>query len=119
MIAATCKKKLLELALSRGQGIDRHAAAAALEDYYGRELLCQMDPAYAAGKRDQWFRMGSRSGTPDIPLSRHLLLVHFLFADASRFIQALAAATEQAGQCAASRTNADMGYEQGERNFLS
>jgi hypothetical protein len=90
VIASTCRKKLLELGLFRGQqGIDRNAAAAALEDYYGTDLLRQMDPAYAAGKRDQWFRVGSRSGTPDVPLSRHLLTAHFLFVDASRFIQAL------------------------------
>ncbi|WP_185646507.1 TniQ family protein [Burkholderia sp. Bp9143] len=90
VIASTCRRKLLELGLSRGQrSIDRNAAAAALEDYYGTDLLRQMDPAYAAGKRDQWFRVGSRSGTPDLPLSRHLLATHFLFIDASRFIQAL------------------------------
>ncbi|WP_211709064.1 TniQ family protein [Paraburkholderia aspalathi] len=93
VIASTCRKKLLELGLSRGKrGIDRSAAAAALEDYYGTDLLRQMDPAYAAGKRDQWFRVGSRSGTPDVPLSRHLLTTHFLFVDAGRFIQALDAA---------------------------
>ena len=97
VIASTCRKKLLELGLSRGQqGIDRNAAAAALEDYYGAELLGQMDPAYAAGKRDQWFRVGSRSGTPDVPLSRHLLTAHFLFVDASRFIQALDTAAAEA-----------------------
>ncbi|MBH9657968.1 TniQ family protein [Burkholderia pseudomallei] len=97
VIASTCRKKLLELGLSRGQrGIDRNAAAAALEDYYGTDLLRQMDPAYAAGKRDQWFRVGSRSGTPDLPLSRHLLATHFLFVDASRFIQALDTAAAEA-----------------------
>jgi hypothetical protein len=93
VIASTCRKKLLELGLSRGKrGIDRNAAAAALEDYYGTDLLRQMDPAYAAGKRDQWFRVGRRSGTPDVPLSRHLLTAHFLFVDAGRFVQALDAA---------------------------
>jgi len=97
VIASTCRKKLLELGLSRGQqGIDRNAAAAALEDYYGPDLLRQMDPAYAAGKRDQWFRVGSRSGTPDVPLSRHLLTAQFLFVDASRFIQALDTAAAEA-----------------------
>lgn len=97
VIASTCRKKLVELGLSRGQrGIDRNAAAALLEDYYGTELLGQMDPAYAAGKRDQWFRIGSRSGIQDVPLSRHLLTAHFLFIDASRFIQALDAAAAEA-----------------------
>jgi hypothetical protein len=97
VIASTCRKKLLELGLFRGQrGIDRNAAAAALEDYYGTDLLRQMDPAYAAGKRDQWFRVGSRSGTPDVPLSRHLLTAHFLFVDVSRFIQALDTAAAEA-----------------------
>jgi len=97
VIASTCRKKLLELGLFRGQqGIDRNAAAAALEDYYGADLLRQMDPAYAAGKRDQWFRVGSRSGTPDVPLSRHLLTAHFLFVDVSRFIQALDTAAAEA-----------------------
>ncbi|WP_175772854.1 hypothetical protein [Paraburkholderia phenazinium] len=93
VMALTCRKKLLELGLSRGKrAIDRHAAAAALEDYYGTDLLRQMEAAYAAGKRNQWFRVGSRSGTPDVPLSRHLLTAHFLFVDAGRFIQALDAA---------------------------
>jgi hypothetical protein len=97
VIASTCRKKLLDLGLVRGQrGIDRHAAAAALEDYYGIDLLRQMDTAYAAGKRDQWFRVGSRSGTPDVPLSRHLLTAHFLFVDVSRFVQALDTAAAEA-----------------------
>ncbi|MDJ1167773.1 TniQ family protein (plasmid) [Burkholderia gladioli pv. gladioli] len=97
VLASTCRTKLVELGLSRGQrGIDRHAAAALLEDYYGADLLRQMDTAYAAGKRDQWFRMGSRSGTPDVPLNRHLLTAHFLFVDAGRFVQALDTAAAEA-----------------------
>lgn len=97
VIASTCRTKLVELGLSRGQrGIDRHAAAALLEDYYGSDRLGQMDPAWAAGKRDQWFRMGSRSGTPDVPLNRLLLTAHFLFVDAGRFVQALDRAAAEA-----------------------
>lgn len=93
VIALACKKKLLELGLSWGpHRVDRSAAAAALEDYYGVDLLNQMDPAYAAGKRDQWFRMGSRSGASDVPLGRYLLATHFLFSNADRFTQALDAA---------------------------
>jgi hypothetical protein len=94
---SACRKKLLEFGLSWGKRrIDRNAAAVALEDYYGVDLLSQMDPAYATGKREQWFRMGSRSGAPDVPLSRHLLAAHFLFVDASRFVHALDAVAAEA-----------------------
>jgi hypothetical protein len=40
--------------------------------------------------------MGSRSGAPDVPLSRHLLAAHFLFVDASRFVHALDAVAAEA-----------------------
>ncbi|MFK0380277.1 TniQ family protein [Pandoraea sp. NPDC090278] len=89
-LVGACTHKLRELGLGRGrQGIDRHAARVLLEDYYGDAFLCKADPAYAAGKHEQWFRMGSMSGARDVPLGRHLLTAHFLFSGASQFVEAL------------------------------
>ncbi|KVD97052.1 hypothetical protein WI90_33630 [Burkholderia ubonensis] len=71
-----------------------------MEDYYGEEFLQRADPAYAAGKRGQWFRMSSKTGARDVPLGRQLLTAHFLFTDVSRFVLALdaAAADEDASR---------------------
>ncbi|MBN3785551.1 TniQ family protein [Burkholderia sp. Ac-20353] len=98
ILVSACTRKLRELGLGRGQrGIDRHAATAALEDYYGEEFLRKADPAYAAGKRGQWFRMSSKSGARDVPLGRQLLTAHFLFTDATQFVQVLDAAAADSG----------------------
>ncbi|KVM72364.1 hypothetical protein WJ60_07645, partial [Burkholderia ubonensis] len=97
-LVSACTQKLRELGLGRGQrGIDRQAATAVLEDYYGEEFLRRADPAYAAGKHGQWFRMSSKSGARDVPLGRQLLTAHFLFTDVSRFFRALDAAVAADG----------------------
>ncbi len=112
-LVSACTRKLRELGLGRGQrGIDRQAATAALEDYYGEEFLQRADPAYAAGKRGQWFRMSSRSGARDVPLGRQLLTAHFLFTDVSRFVRALDAAVADNGASRATSSAAkDSGSE--------
>ncbi|WP_080412561.1 TniQ family protein [Burkholderia ubonensis] len=97
-LVSACTQKLRELGLGRGQrGIDRQAATTVLEDYYGEEFLQRADPAYAAGKRGQWFRMSSKTGARDVPLGRQLLTAHFLFTDVSRFVLALDAAAADDG----------------------
>ncbi|OJA54237.1 hypothetical protein BGV69_24225 [Burkholderia ubonensis] len=110
-LVSACAQKLRELGLGRGQrGIDRQAATAVLEDYYGEEFLRSADPAYAAGKRGQWFRMSSKSGARDVPLGRQLLTAHFLFNDVSRFVLALDAAVADDG---ASRATSPAARESG------
>ncbi len=81
-------KRLREAGYSRGALIDRIAARAAIEEHYGVEFLHRVDSAIRSGRDSQWVRSLSRSGMHDTPLSRHLLVAHFLFGSADQFLAA-------------------------------
>lgn len=75
-IASACRKKLLELGLSWGpRKVGRTAAAAALEDYYGIDVLNQMDPRLRCGQARSVVPYGQHKRRPQraaqpLPASR-------------------------------------------------
>lgn len=88
-LAFVYTKRAREEGFSRGKTIDRIAMRKAIEEHYGMEFLCRVDTAIRAQKDAQWARCLARSGLPDTPLPRHLLLTNFLFKDAATFLNAV------------------------------
>ena len=58
---------------------------ADMEEYFGKEILAQIDTAYRNQKNQHWFRICIPSAVFDVPLPRHLALSQFLFGSASKF----------------------------------
>lgn len=75
----------LELGFRRGGTIDRTSLLSAIEDFYGEQLLANMDWAYRRGKKSGWFHIFNGKSANEVPLGRHLILAHFLFGEAGVF----------------------------------
>jgi len=94
VLAATYKKRIIELGLTRKTQIDHKAMVAALEEHFGTDSLARIDLAYRTGRNQHWFRLASESSTFDVPIARHLAVAHFLFRESNLFWEA--ATTAQA-----------------------
>lgn len=84
-LAAIYRTKLLALGFTRGTRVDNLGVVAALEEYFGSDLLAQIDTAYRNKKNQHWFNLCSSASVCDVPLPRHLALSYFLFGSASEF----------------------------------
>jgi len=60
-----------------------------IEAFYGQTFLSSTDAAYRHDRLSEWLKMLNESSIAEPPLGRHLLLAHFLFRDASRFLASL------------------------------
>ena len=101
VLAATYKKRIMELGLARRAQIDHKAIIAALEEHFGTDSLARIDLAYRTGRSQHWFRLASESSTFDVPITRHLAVAHFLFRESNLFWKAAATVqTERAAQMA-------------------
>lgn len=86
------RSRAFELGFGRGSTLDRVRLLAAVEEHYGRTLLGEMDRAYQKGRTAGWFHMLARSQPTEAPVSRHLILAHFLFREPEAFVSQLQAA---------------------------
>lgn len=75
-----------ELGLMRGSTVDRKELIRQLVDQYGEEFVKHVDPAYRTDRVSGWFHILVQSTTWETHLGRHLLLSHFLYEDADRFL---------------------------------
>lgn len=88
VLTSLYRQRLSELGLLRKSQIDRVGVVAALEAYFGKELLAKIDLAYRSVRSQHWLRMLSRTAAFDVPVTRHLLIAHFLFREATVFLRA-------------------------------
>lgn len=87
------RRRAMELGFRRGKKVDRVGLMAALEEHIGADLLANIDRAYRNGTTSGWFHVLAGSLTVEAPLSRHLLLAHFLFRESGAFIAQLESAS--------------------------
>lgn len=82
------RQKAMEIGFRRGESqIDRLGLQAAVEEYYTKDLLAQIDRAYATGRTTTWLQfLGASRFSVEGPLNRNLLLANFLFRDANTFL---------------------------------
>lgn len=87
------RERAMELGFRRGKNVDRVGLLAALEEHIGKDLLANIDRAYGNGRTSGWFHVLAGSLTVETPLTRHLILAHFLFRESGAFIAQLETAS--------------------------
>lgn len=89
------RARLAELGLLRGSQLKRKELSASLLEHVGTNLLANIDWAHRNGRSVEWQQtLNPRSGS-ETPLSRHLIMSHFLFGEATQFLsRAIAAAAD-------------------------
>lgn len=87
MLIACYKKRAHDLGYDRGTKIHRVRLFEEIEKYYGAKFLSEIDSAYKKGRLTGWFNLINERYVTEVPLSRHLLVAHFLFKDAKLFTQ--------------------------------
>ncbi len=90
------RQGFIDHGFTRGKSVSRRESLAAMEDFYGKELLTKMDTAYRAGRTSSFFHHLIKCATFDMPLSRHLISAFFLFRKADEFWSAVDFAKKRA-----------------------
>lgn len=65
---------------ARSKRLDRAAIEESFLRYYGREVLERMDPCLQTGRTSGRFQILTPGATFEVPLQRHLMFAHYLFA---------------------------------------
>ncbi|MCC7703519.1 TniQ family protein [Janthinobacterium sp. GW460P] len=87
MLITCYKKRAHELGYTRGENIHRARLFEEIEKFYGAIFLSSIDSAYKKKRLTGWFNLINERYVTEVPLSRHLLVAHFLFRDAESFAQ--------------------------------
>jgi len=61
---------------------------------FGEEFIRRTDRAYQLGKTSNWIRFSVLDGYLDMPISRHILLIMFLFGDLANFKEKILIASD-------------------------
>jgi len=85
----TYRKQAIALGFKYGSDAATDRLEAAVREYFGEALLCQIDPAYASKRVTKWLRLTSFQSALDTPITRHILLGLFLFGSVDQLVRHL------------------------------
>lgn len=85
ILSMTYRRQAIRKGYNYGSNVSLKRLEESMVVQFGEEFIQQVDQAYQQGRKSNWIRFSVLNGYLDMPISRHILLIMFLFKDFTAF----------------------------------
>lgn len=112
------KTQAIQLGFKRGTSVAIESLQEAIVEYFGASFIKTIDSAFSIERHKNWLRLTSYHSSLDMPITRHILLIIFLFKDIDSFFLKVELSC-RIDESSSNLTELNMKYHSNEKNVAA